>query len=338
MIDQYNPAPAMGWPRWMSQELPKADFVLLVCTATYHRRVEDREEPGKGRGVLWEATLIYNLLYETRADVQKFIPILMEDGETSDIPLPLRGLTHYRVSTSTGYDDLYRHLTDQPRQKKPELGQLRALPPRAPQSYPASPKARLAPKSPTSLDRRNRQAILQRVRRDWIDGVLNQSLYKVARIELGLEAKLDAVERPLNAIVHIPDESPASIPPGTSIGTLFDQSGGALLVLGAPGTGKTTLLLELAQALLDRAERDQSQPMPVVFNLSSWAVRRKSLTEWLASELNERSDVPRRLAREWIETEQILPLLDGLDEVAADHRRAWRKLSTASGAITVCCR
>src|SRR5260370_8237205 len=39
--------------------------------------------------------------------------------------------------------------------------------------------------------------MLKRVRLDWIDGVLRQSLYKVARIELGLEASLDAVEQPV---------------------------------------------------------------------------------------------------------------------------------------------
>src|SRR5262249_55934710 len=38
--------------------------------------------------------------------------------------------------------------------------------------------------------------------------------------------------------------------------------------------------------------------------------------------LNERNDVPKRLANEWVATEQISPLLDGLDEVAPEHRRA----------------
>jgi hypothetical protein len=46
------------------------------------------------------------------------------------------------------------------------------------------------------------------------------------------------------------------------------------------------------------------------------------LSQWLVSELNERSDVPKRVAQRWLETEQILPLLDGLDEVAVDHRQA----------------
>ena len=43
----------------------------------------------------------------------------------------------------------------------------------------------------------------------------------------------------------------------------FDEVGGGLLVLGAPGAGKTTVLLQLAREPLDRAERDPEQPVPV---------------------------------------------------------------------------
>jgi predicted NACHT family NTPase len=50
------------------------------------------------------------------------------------------------------------------------------------------------------------------------------------------------------------------MPAGTPIIQVFDNLGSALLILGAPGTGKTTLLLELAQELLERAEQDQSPP------------------------------------------------------------------------------
>jgi hypothetical protein len=80
---------------WMEHQIRKADFVILVCTETYLQRAEHREKPGKGRGVLWEATLIYNLLYPEDSDVQRFIPVLLGDAQPSSIPLPLRGLTHY---------------------------------------------------------------------------------------------------------------------------------------------------------------------------------------------------------------------------------------------------
>ena len=177
-------------------------------------------------------------------------------------------------------------------------------------------------KPPESLDRRNRLEMLKRVQLDWIEGVLKQSLYQVARIDLGLQTNTDAVQQPLRAIVQTPDQRRAIVPVGTSIVQVFDDHASALLILGDPGTGKTTLLLELAEELLSRARREETHPMPVVFNLSSWAARRTPLTQWLVSELNERSDVPKGLAQRWIETEQIIPLLDGLDEVRVEHRQA----------------
>ena len=38
--------------------------------------------------------------------------------------------------------------------------------------------------------------------------------------------------------------------------------------------------------------------------------------------LNEQYDVPRKTGQAWVEADQILPLLDGLDEVALEHRAA----------------
>ncbi len=60
----------------------------------------------------------------------------------------------------------------------------------------------------------------------------------------------------------------------------------SLLVLGEPGAGKTTMLLELARDLLSRAERDPIKPMPVIFSLSAWTEAKPSLAEWLVDELN----------------------------------------------------
>ena len=62
--------------------------------------------------------------------------------------------------------------------------------------------------------------------------------------------------------------------------------------------------------------------MPVVFNLSSWAVKRQDLAEWLIEELNTKYQVPRKLGQSWIDSDQVLPLLDGLDEVAKEYRTA----------------
>jgi hypothetical protein len=51
ILDQYNPHPPEGWPRWMDTQIRDADFVLMVCTEIYYKRVMGEEEPGTGLGV-----------------------------------------------------------------------------------------------------------------------------------------------------------------------------------------------------------------------------------------------------------------------------------------------
>src|SRR4051812_46027386 len=64
ILDRYiHPAPEEGWPRWMDNNIDDASFVLLICTETYRRRVMGREEAGKGLGVRWEGSLIFNHIY-----------------------------------------------------------------------------------------------------------------------------------------------------------------------------------------------------------------------------------------------------------------------------------
>ena len=103
---------------------------------------------------------------------------------------------------------------------------------------------------------------------------------------------------------------------------VYDRACGELLILGEPGAGKTTLLLELARDLIARARSDEMLPLPVVFNLSSWSQKQLPLAEWLVEELHLKYQVPRQLGNAWVQTDSLLPLLDGVDEVAAEHREA----------------
>ena len=140
---------------------------------------------------------------------------------------------------------------------------------------------------------RNRQAMLELVRNTWVKGVLEQSLHGAALIELGLEGKPGAVRHPWGmAGLQVLDQPNRSLPPGTNIIEVFDNTSGALLILGEPGSGKTTMLLELARNTIARAEGDPTLPIPVVFNLSSWAEKRQSIVEWLVEELNTKYHVP----------------------------------------------
>ena len=166
---------------------------------------------------------------------------------------------------------------------------------------------------------KNRQALLNKVKNYWVKGVLEGSLSNRARIELGLEERLDAVQLDWET----PEQPRRSLPKGTKAINQFDKMGKGctLLILGAPGAGKTTTLLELTSELINRAEQDTNLVIPVVFNLSSWAATKKqTIAEWLVEELDSRYQIPERFGADWVKNEQLLLLLDGLDEVSEDRR------------------
>jgi hypothetical protein len=87
-LDQYVPGtPAKGWPRWMDDQMDWAEFVLVICTETYHRRFLGREEPDRGTGVDWEGSLITLELYHARSDTRKFVPVLFVPEDKPFIPM-----------------------------------------------------------------------------------------------------------------------------------------------------------------------------------------------------------------------------------------------------------
>ena len=128
--DQYETSPPEGWQRWMERQLRDADFVLMVCSSVYRRRVAGEEDPGKGLGVAWEGNMIVQHLYEAGVVNKKFIPVLLTNCRREDIPMAAKGTSYFDLQTARGYEDLYRLLTNQPRTLIPELGKLRRLPSR----------------------------------------------------------------------------------------------------------------------------------------------------------------------------------------------------------------
>ena len=166
-----------------------------------------------------------------------------------------------------------------------------------------------------SVTQKNRQRLLRKVRAFWIEGVLEHSLHGAALIALGLAEHPNAVANPWQLVLQHLETSPQQLPTGTPITQVYDRAGEELLILGAPGSGKTTLLLQLTRELLSRAQHDEHHPLPVVFNLSSWAIKQQPLAAWLVEELNRTYQVPRLLGQAWVDANQILPLLDGLDDL-----------------------
>ena len=193
-------------------------------------------------------------------------------------------------------------------------------PPKITQSVtqaPVPPKPSLA----SALQNQNRVCMLGRLRRSYRD-LMSQSLQGVAWLELGLAEKPDAVQNVANLVLHVDRRPVYHLPPGTSITQAYDEAEHELLILGEPGAGKSTLLLNLAQRLVLRAEQDETHPLPVILPLSSWAVKRGSLEDWLAEQLAQIYDIPRKLCVHWVQQDAILPLLDGFDEMEETVRPA----------------
>jgi len=211
---------------------------------------------------------------------------------------------------------------------------------------PIEAEAVVAPEQPpaSTFLYQNRLRLLQRVRSFWITGVLEQSLSSEALITLGFQEQPDAVANPWRFIIQESEQASTPLPAGTRITEIYAEAGGDLLILGEPGAGKTTLLLELARDLLGRSEQEQTHPIPVVFNLSSWRGKWQPLATWLVEELETKYLVPRRVGSDWIDADQILPLLDGLDEVDAASRAACMQAineyhrAHSNVPLVVCCR
>lgn len=176
----------------------------------------------------------------------------------------------------------------------------------------------------TQQEYRNRKVLLNKVKKFWIEAVLEKSLHIRTLIELGLEERLDATDHPFSSVQELPEETRKPLPIGTGITQVFNQmgEGRTLLILGEPGAGKTITLLKLAQNLIARTEEDLGQLIPVVFNLSSWEGKQQSIADWLVQELSSKYQVSPALGKAWVEGQQLVLLLDGLDEVKVERQKA----------------
>ncbi|HXX21851.1 MAG TPA: tetratricopeptide repeat protein [Terriglobia bacterium] len=128
-IDQHEVSPPEGWPRWCRNQVQESQFVLVVCTEKYKERYEGKAPAGEGKGAKWEGFIITLELYEAEGKNTKFIPVVFSSQDADFIPQELRAATHYDLSAPEGYDNLFRHLTDQPTRKKSAVApQVKAMP------------------------------------------------------------------------------------------------------------------------------------------------------------------------------------------------------------------
>jgi DNA polymerase III delta prime subunit len=155
----------------------------------------------------------------------------------------------------------------------------------------------------------------------------------VAAIELGYVERPDAVMTPMRQ--RKASEPAKKFPKGTNLLTIFESDNveRRLLLLGQPGAGKTTQLLHLAEALLERRKEASTGPVPIYLSLSESEWKELSISrngklapalEWFMEQVSSKYQVPRRRVLLWLTTDPcpIVFLLDGLDEIRnIEHRR-----------------
>ena len=192
----------------------------------------------------------------------------------------------------------------------------------------------------------SRQQLLKQMGTD-VARRLDDSLHNLVRVDLEQEEQLRRVGRREDDLVNVRPKRTqplrnlvnrglaifknsaaiASVPPAEKTYSIFHRSdiGERLLILGEPGAGKTTELLMVALRLVEEAIDDDGKPVPIIFELSSWTPG-TPISMWLGQQLNQTYGVSKRLvkplARQWIQQTQILPLLDGLDELGNTNQVA----------------
>ncbi|WP_424099936.1 NACHT domain-containing protein [Moorena producens] len=219
------------------------------------------------------------------------------------------------------------------------------------------------PGKKTQISRQIPKAKLQRWRRDLLGAMaaevnmrLDDSLHNDHLIQLVMADKREQVGRREKITVN-PSKFPpwwkqllkfrrvtTDSEPGQKVIEVFNQEdiAGKLLILGAPGSGKTTMLLDLAKDLITRAQEQENQPIPIIVELSDWKDDKQPIAEWLAANLKFRYNLRKEITQEWIQTGQLLPLLDGLDELGLERQKlCFQQLNQFLKdvpQIVVCCR
>jgi len=334
-IDQYiEHKPPRHWPTWMRVSIEKAKYVLIVCTETYKRRFEGKEDKGHGKGAKWEGAIIQLEMYDDELNITdgkeaKFIPIVFQGSDLKSVPSILKGTNWYDVSTPDGYRRLLRHLKGIPMAIKLPLGS--PSPDRCIRSH-GPQEARESPERPLSSEQQYAALLCEELGTIRMLGSPDIPNIPVdlmdTFVSLDISATSPAEYRGSLEQKEMTGEMDRKLTPESALKKTFEKHR-MLLILGDPGSGKTTLVKYYAMRCLEGEyyqELGFPEP-PLVTYLPLREIGSKNgelcpLHECLAKWASRHYiNISAGTFMDWLKNRQTLVLLDGLDEISDVDRR-----------------
>ncbi|KOU61090.1 hypothetical protein ADK57_28580 [Streptomyces sp. MMG1533] len=281
------------WPRWQRQQLLDAEVVLLVPSPAYRRLpVEETVQLRDVHG----------------AHPDRFMGVVLPGGSREDLVDVLHEGEATRWTTVTA-------LTPEDVRPLAELISRRAPVVRSTEGDPLD--------SPWPWSRVHDDPELAEAA-----DALSHALYRLQLREPGLRRLHEPfrfdIRWSLNRRFLTPAEA-GRLPVGS--GTLRDVEDlftslphGRLVILGAAGSGKSSVLALLALELLRRRADVPGLPVPVSLSLTSWDPAAQTLTDWITDRLRICYPMAPQTARHLVTANMVLPMLDGLDELSPSAR------------------
>ncbi|MFJ7212843.1 SEFIR domain-containing protein [Amycolatopsis sp. NPDC098790] len=103
-VDRWYEDVRRDWSLWAIEQLAVADFVLVIASPGYRRRVDGWAAPDEGRGAQFEGAIIRdNLTRDLPSETRRVLPVVLPGRSISEIPAFLHGhsTSHYVIPAFT---------------------------------------------------------------------------------------------------------------------------------------------------------------------------------------------------------------------------------------------
>lgn len=244
-IDLWHASDAVEWSKFGPRKVQESDFTIIAVSDAWRQRWEGTNSPTVGAGAVGEAnTLRGTFEANQKSFVTKTVIAILPGADRHDLPPELSTLTRFHISSldalDSGFEDLLRRLTGQPKYLRPQLGSVPVLG--------AEPPSISSPSSRMSAEAGDGQA-----RESWFRAfrISADARKRLRRSGTGLSR--DQVDRILEFRVSVPHDLQKA-PMGT-----------VRIVTGPLGSGKSEVADEWLQQ--STSAEEAASPLPLWVHL-----------------------------------------------------------------------